>query len=147
MALHIYLFALDFFENLPETFGAPALTLTFSLTICSVQTDTIGKEALERKSYTYNYNNESIPPLAMVDDVLTISKCGIDSVMTNAYVNSKFEMMKLKLNESKCKQIHIGKNEKYCPTLHTSESEMIKDVFDKYLGDIISKNGNNKHYY
>ena len=45
----------------------------------------------------------------MVDDVLTISECGLKSIESNAYVNSKIEMKKLTLNENKCKKVHIGK--------------------------------------
>ena len=53
----------------------------------------------------------------MVDDVCTISKCGVQSVENNAYTTSKFELFKLELNTGKCKQIHVSKNENFCPNL------------------------------
>ena len=69
---------------------------------CSVQTDKIGKEALEREEYVYKYRNKiSVPSLTMVDDILTISDCGLKSVESNAFVNSKIEMKKLTLNTDK----------------------------------------------
>ena len=59
----------------------------------SVQTDKIGKEALERGKYVYMFRERiPIPSLTMVDDVLTISECGLKSVESNAYVNAKIEM-------------------------------------------------------
>ena len=77
----------------------------------------------------------------MVDDVCTISKCGVQSVENNAYTTSKFEMFKLELNAAKCKQIHVGKNENCCPNLKTHSNIMIKDNEEKYLGDVISSDG------
>ena len=77
----------------------------------------------------------------MVDDVLTISKCGPDSIVTNAFVNAKFEQKRLELNKSKCHQIHIGKNNQRCPELKAHNDVMSKKQDDKYVGDIISEDG------
>ena len=33
-----------------------------------------------------------------IDDVLAIAKCGVDSIETNAYINTQFELKKLPLN-------------------------------------------------
>ena len=96
---------------------------------CSVQTDKIGKEALERNEYVYMYRNRiPVPSLAMVDDILTISEFGINSVKSNAYINSKIEMKKLTLNSEKCKKIHVA-------CLHAHEKEMKGSSEDKYIGD------------
>ena len=37
---------------------------------------------------------ESVPiaALEMVDDILAISECGVQSIVTNAYINTKVEM-------------------------------------------------------
>ena len=80
--------------------------------LCSVTVDTIGKEALEaakemNEEYIYKYHDVKIPPLSMVDDFLTISNCGMNSIMTNAFVNAKFEQKRLQLNKSKCQRKSI----------------------------------------
>ena len=55
---------------------------------CSVTIDDIGKE----KKHQYIYKKDvPITMLAMVDDVLAVSKCGVESVETNVYINAKFE--------------------------------------------------------
>ena len=73
--------------------------------LCSVTVDTLGKEASEaaeehynddkkvNDEYIYKYHDVNIPPLSMVDDVLTISKCGVNSIMTNAFINAKFDII------------------------------------------------------
>ena len=49
----------------------------FAPLLCSKQIDTIGQECLEEEKYTYKYKGEvDIPPLAMVDDLITVSECG-----------------------------------------------------------------------
>ena len=111
--------------------------------------DKIGKETLAaasnesdpNESYIYKYHDVNIPPLSMVDDLLTISKCGADSIMTNAVVNAKFEQKRLELNKSKCHQIHVGIHEKRCPELKAHDEIMIKAKEDKYIGDILSNDG------
>ena len=58
-----------------------------------------------------------VPPLEMVDDILTISTCGAESVAMNAMVNSFMSSKKLQLNKLKCAKIHIGKNYEIGPDL------------------------------
>ena len=49
----------------------------FAPLLCSKQIDTIGQECLEEEKYTYKYKGEvDIPPLAMVDDLISVSECG-----------------------------------------------------------------------
>ena len=49
--------------------------------LCSTQVDSLGKECLNTGENVYMYRGEvPIPPLAMVDDVLCISKCGMEAV-------------------------------------------------------------------
>ena len=79
--------------------------------ICGVSVDKIGQAALENKSENlFNYRGKiPIPPLSMIDDVLTVSECGIKSVENNCFINAHFEMKTLKLNQQKCHNIHVGK--------------------------------------
>ena len=71
------------------------------VSLCSVTVDTIGKEALAKteteiniekedatnEEYIYKYHNVKIPPLSMVDDLINISKCGTDSIMTSCFTS------------------------------------------------------------
>jgi hypothetical protein len=59
-----------------------------------------------------------IPPLAMMDDLVSVSKCGIDSVVMNAFLNSKSDVKKLQFGISKCHKLHVGKERKTCPDLY-----------------------------
>ena len=57
---------------------------------CSVSVDSFGKECLEQEKYLYQYRNEvGVPPLAMIDDLVCPSVCGVNSVIMNSYINAK----------------------------------------------------------
>ena len=64
--------------------------------------------------YTYKRRNK-IMPLAMVDDLLNIAKCGTDSNDVHIFINTEIEMTKLRFyipdseGMSKCNKMHIGK--------------------------------------
>ena len=46
---------------------------------CSVQVDTFGKECIQQRKYLYQYKEiVGIPPLAMVDELVLISNCGLE---------------------------------------------------------------------
>ena len=56
----------------------------------SNQMDTIGKESIKEDIYTYKYQGVvPISVLQMVDDTMAIAECGVESIMTNSYVNTK----------------------------------------------------------
>ena len=141
---------------------------TFGPLCCSVQVDTFGKECLREGKLLYSYKGEvGIPPLAMVDDLVCISQCGINSVKMNAFLNAKTNLKKLQFGVSKCHKMHVGSKQIECPRLKVDEWEVKvvenfdtkeKSVLDeqigdhymeesdheKYLGDIISNNGRNE---
>ena len=134
---------------------------------CSVTVDTFGKECLEQKKHLYYYRNEiGVPPLAMVDDVVCVANCGVDSVAVNAFINAKTRVKKLQFGVDKCHHLHIGKDKNLCPDLFIDNWEVVKvdstktgfdnlddrqtephkmEVIgkDKYLGDVISTTGKN----
>ena len=111
---------------------------------CSLQTDKIGKKALQKNEHIYMYRNEiPVGPLTMVDDILSITKCGMESVMANAFINSQIEQNKLTLNTEKCHKIHAGGKKEMCPKLVAHQQEMKDKSKEKYLGDIISSDGSN----
>ena len=68
-----------------------------------------------------------VPPLEMVDDVVTASKCGENSVDLNSEVNS-FVDHKKKLSEKKCANLHVGHKESKdnCPTKVINKETMNK---------------------
>ena len=77
---------------------------------CSVQMDTLGKDALQTGKGIYKYKDAvDIPSLAMIDDVLGISTCGDASIELNAMINAKMESKKLRLSADKCCKIHVCK--------------------------------------
>ena len=132
---------------------------------CSVLVDTIGKECIDEERHLFMYKDVvGIPPLAMIDDLITLSECGIESIKTNAFLNAKSSVKKLQFGMNKCHKLHVGKNKSSCPDLYLDEwkvksvddtetvtledvqedEHIVEDVSDeKYLGDIISKDGKN----
>ena len=57
--------------------------------------------------YTYK-DTVGVPPLAMVDDMLLISNCGLNSVLVNGFINSKTNFKKLQYGVDKCHKMHVG---------------------------------------
>ena len=141
----------------------------FGPMLCSKQVDTFGKECLEEQKYNYLYKGKvAIPPLSMVDDVVCISECGYKAVMSNSYMQSKTRSKKLQFGSSKCMKIHIGKQHEdfkshnvYVDSWEETETTntetgntQVEDICigeeimeekdeEKYLGDVISKDGRN----
>ena len=83
--------------------------------LCSNTVDTIGKKCRDRGELHYLYRKTvRVLPLAMVDDLNAISKCGIESVELNAFINTQIELKKLKFHvpdkdgKTKCHKMHIG---------------------------------------
>jgi hypothetical protein len=109
-----------------------------------------------------------VPPLAMIDDLITVTECGYKSTMANSYLNSKTAIKKLQFGTQKCHKMHVGskKVEEICPDLfvegwkrkevkeinvdhvnledeYEGECKMDEVSEEKYLGDIISVDGKN----
>ena len=114
---------------------------------CTSSMDILNKNILEQKDLVYNYRgdpNIEIGVLGMVDDNLSISKCGTSSVMKNGVINSFIEMQRLTLSREKSVVLHIGKETKCkisCPTLKVHKYDMKVVGSQRYLGDIISSSG------
>ena len=140
---------------------------TFAPLLCSSHVDSIGKECIEEGKYLYMFRNSvGVPPLTLIDDCISVAKCGIESIELNEYLNMKTNMKKLQYNEKKCYKMHTGPKSDNCPELkinswrvknveniQTSEYETIDEMGDcvtlgeteteKYLGDFLSSNGRN----
>jgi hypothetical protein len=72
-----------------------------------------------------------VPPLELVDDIISASKCGSTTVALN--VKGK----KLKLNSDKCARIHRGKK-------HECADVKVHNEAMKYLGDYVTSEANSK---
>ena len=113
--------------------------------MCTTTMDQLGKVAYQDEKLTYKYKGEVlVPPLEMVDDVVTLSKCGGTSITVNSTVNNFMEHKRLKLNEKKCAKMHIGKKHENCPNLKVHGEEMKSSDKEKYLGDFINTAGTTK---
>ena len=56
----------------------------------------------------------------MVDDLLTISECGVKTNLLNQYINFKTGSKRLQFGTSKCIKMHVGKSDSkiLCKDLH-----------------------------
>ena len=110
--------------------------------MCTSTMDKLGKEVYDDPSLVYKYRGTvDVPPLEMVDDVITTSKCGTTTVTLNATVNSFVERKKLELSSEKCSRIHIGKKHD-CPGVKVHNNEMKSTLKEKYLGDFVTNEAN-----
>ena len=124
---------------------------TWGPCLCSNSIDTIGKKIRDRGFPSYLYKNTvRVLPLAMVDDINAISRCGLASVSLNTYINTQIELKKLRFHvpdqdgNSKCHKMHIGGNKEMCPELKVHGTVMEGVEQDTYLGDVISSDGKNR---
>ena len=124
---------------------------TWGPVLCSNTIDVIGRKVWARGQHSYLYRNSvKILPLAMVDDICTISNCGLESLKWNSFINTHAELKKLRFHipneegKSKCHKLHVGCRSDFCPELQVHGTTMEEVEFDDYLGDIISNDGKNK---
>ena len=113
---------------------------------CTTSMDKLGQMSYENDDILYKYKNEvCIPSLGMVDDILSIQKCSMDSVKANAVINGFIESKKLTLSKKKCHRIHISKKcpstDFECPVLKVHEAKKSDSSREKYLGGVIDKSG------
>ena len=94
---------------------------TFGPMQCSNSIDSISKKCISRQEHLYTYKKlVNIIPLTMVDDMLVVAPCGLESLFVNAFINTQIEMKKMKFHtqdkngKSKCHIIHVGKANILC---------------------------------
>ena len=118
--------------------------------LCSNTMDTIGRKCKLRGNNIYLYKKRAeVLPLAFVDDLNVIAKCGTDSLKLNIFLNTSIELKKLSFHKadksgpSKCVRMHVGKSNHSCPSLKVVNEKMgdVKEIC--YLGDKVSSDGRN----
>ena len=114
---------------------------------CSISIDKLGRISTQRREYVYKYKDKvDIIALAMVDDLLGIAPCGLESLAMNTFINVQIEMKKLRFHtpgpdgKTKCQKIHDGRKNEFCPTLLADGTIMPSVSSNTYLGDIICTN-------
>ena len=108
--------------------------------MCTSTMDNLGKEAYSQPNILYKYKGVEIPPLGMVDDIISVSSVENTRKM-NDLINTFVEKKKLRLAKDKCHRIHLGKGHQQCPELVVHEHKMDESDKEKYLGDYLHKNG------
>ena len=127
----------------------------------------IGRRAIETGNVYLYKDKIPIPPLAMVDDTLGISVCGVKTLQMNEFLNIRTSLMNLQFGCDKCEKLHVGitKHQGICPPTTidlwkdyvvynkncqkylsdvNSGKYIMKDVEEKkYLRNIIAKDGKN----
>ena len=107
----------------------------------------------------------AIPCLGLVDNLSTISTCGVNTTKMNKFINTKTALKRLQFGTSKCVKLHVGKTcnkspcqdlyvdgwkvdsatdseEKYVKTEYYGGPEKMKEKLEQtYLGDVISADG------
>ena len=74
---------------------------TFGPMQCSNSIDTIGKKCISRQEHLFTYKNlVKITPLAMVDDLLVVAPCSLESLSVNIFINTQIEMKKLEFQDA-----------------------------------------------
>ena len=110
--------------------------------MCTSTMDKLCKLILQNEHLVFKYRGKvSVPPLQMVDDVITTSKCGSTASALNAVVNTFMELKKQKLGVDKCATVHIGRKDSKtrCSVKKIQGEDMKQSEKEKYLGNFVSK--------
>ena len=123
---------------------------TWGPLLCSNSVDTVGKKCRDRGEHFYTYKKVTrVFPLAFVDDLNGIAKCGFESLALNTFLTTQIELKRLRFHvtdkkgKSKCHKMHVGKRNSFCPTLKVHGSVIQEVTEDTYLGDVLSADGRN----
>ena len=103
----------------------------------------MGKECLDEHLFFFR-DNVPIAPLGMVDNLLTISECGVKTNLMNQYINFKTSIKRLQFGTSNCVKMHIRKsNNILCKDLYVGgwRVDVVTDPFTSKVSNSESYNG------
>ena len=104
----------------------------------------LGSLAYKRGKPLLTYKETvQIPVMGMIDDIATVTKCGMQTVLSNAVTNSFVESKRLQLGPKKSHRLHFGKKHKDCLDLTIHGDKMENSKQEKYVGDIITEDAKN----
>ena len=115
--------------------------------MCTVTMDKLCQLILQDEHILYKYRDKvMVPPLEMVDDIISAVKCGSTAIALNTVINRFIESKKLKLGLKRCAKIHIGNklSSDMCPQQLIHGQPMKSSEKEKYLGDYVTRYGNSK---
>ena len=107
---------------------------------CPATMNKLGKLVYSMPEMMYKYKGVPIPPLGMIDDVITVTNVNQTTDM-NKLMNTLMDPKNLRLSKKKFFRIHIGNGHQNCPDVKVLDEQMKDANSDKYLGDIIHTNG------
>ena len=116
-------------------------TVTWASLFCTSTMDMLGKQVYNIPELLFDYKGVKVPPLRMVDEIITVTNLEQTKTTMNKLVNTFMEHKNLKLSQEKSYRINIGKGHLNCPKLQVHENEMKEADAEKYLGDVIDKSG------
>ena len=90
----------------------------------------VGKRAFKTGNIYIYKNSVEIPPLAMQDDTLGISECGIKTTSMTSFLNTQTNLMHLQFGNKKCVKMHIGNTQNI-----DIYSDLAVDAWSEELGD------------
>ena len=129
--------------------------------LASSTVDSFGKECFKKEKHLFWYRNQTpVSHLAMLDDVLTLSRCRPEAIQLQEFINIKSGSKKLQYATEKTYQMHVGRRrseydckksyidswvkdrssptEKYGGVVQVKSTNIIK-----YLRELISSDGTN----
>ena len=77
----------------------------------------------------------------MIDDILAVSTCSVNSIKLNATIVSKVNNKQLTMSSKKCSRMHIGSKKVSCHPLEIENNVMNTSTKEKYLGSILTNDG------
>ena len=108
---------------------------------CTATMDKLAQKLYKENTLLYKYKNSvSVPPLEMIDDIMTVQKCGATSLAMNNEVNAFIEQQqKLRFSQKKCDKIHVGKTCTQCENCMSMKKKLMKHMKLSILGTLYMK--------
>ena len=106
---------------------------------CANQMDSVAREFSSEAVEMFTYRKViSIPPMGMIDDLVSIAYSGFHSVLINATIDAKLSLKKLEIHRKKSIKFHISKDlqskVKRSSKLKVQGFDMVESKEETYIG-------------